>query len=410
MSSSTSNSKTLKATLDSGLVVLGEYFPGAKSAAVGYFVRSGARDEISVESGVSHFLEHMVFKGTRKRSSEDLTLQMGDIGAQANAFTSEENTVYYAGVLAEHLPTIHEILSDMLIPALVPGEFAMEKKVILEEIALYQDRPHFFLFEQSMRDYFQGHPAGNSVLGSVASVSALAVEQMRAYHDRRYSAPNMVLVASGKFDWDTLLSNATRWTADLPTEEVARLVSGYTRPALAREYKRKGINQAHVLLMAEGCSAEDPDRFALELVMLMLGDSSGSRLYWELVDKGTAESAGAESEERDGTGLLVAYAATEPQRLDSVAGTLRRLVSDPLAFNDADLSRAKVKLTSRLVMSGELPMGRLMALGLEWIYRHDLQSLREMVEAVNLVSRQDIERAAARFKFQEWSEFRLIPE
>lgn len=168
-----------KEQLSNGLTLLGESNPANVSSAIGFFVKTGARDETAVESGLSHFLEHMLFKGTPTRSAIQINLELGNLGAQANAFTSEENTVYYAAVIPERFAEMQELLSDMLRPSLDPNEFAMEKKVILEEIALYQDRPHFYLFEQAFKDYFGSHPAGNSVLGTHASVSALTHQQDR---------------------------------------------------------------------------------------------------------------------------------------------------------------------------------------------------------------------------------------
>jgi predicted Zn-dependent peptidase len=137
--------------LKNGLTVIGESNPANVSSAIGFFVRTGARDETPAESGLSHFLEHMMFKGTPTRSAIDINMALGNLGAQANAFTSEENTVYYAAVIPERFSEMQELLSDMLRPALDPNEFDMEKKVILEEIALYQDRPHFFLFENAFQ-------------------------------------------------------------------------------------------------------------------------------------------------------------------------------------------------------------------------------------------------------------------
>src|SRR5258708_1167985 len=155
-------------TLKNGLTLIGEPNSANKSAAVGFFVRTGARDEVGKEAGISHFLEHMMFKGTEKRSSLDITYQLGNIGAQANAYTSEENTVYYSAIIAEFFSEIVELLCDMLRPALDRDEFNLEKKVILEEIALYQDRPQFYLFENAISTYFNSHTPGNSVLGTTS--------------------------------------------------------------------------------------------------------------------------------------------------------------------------------------------------------------------------------------------------
>ena len=338
-------SKVHKEILPNGLTILADNNDANASASIGFFVRTGARDETDVESGVSHFLEHMMFKGTPTRSALDINLELGNLGAQANAFTSEENTVYYSTVIPEKFSAMQELLTDMLRPALDPEEFNMEKKVILEEIALYRDRPHFYLFETSFKDYFGSHPAGNSVLGSHESVSAISRDQMKDYFDRRYAPSNMTLVATG----------------NLPLEQ-------------------------------------------------FMGDSSGSKLYWELIDKGLADSASVDSDERDGTGCFMVYVSTSPDRLDEVVSIAKKVVGAPLDFTDADLERAKAKIVSRIVLDGELPMGRLMSLGMEWTYRKTITPLAEVVRKVRAVTREDIQKSLEKFSHREWSEYRLLPE
>lgn len=403
--------QTLKqTTLKNGLRILGEVNPAAQSAAVGYFVKTGARDETSREAGVSHFLEHMMFKGTPKRSALDITYELGNIGAQANAFTSEENTVFYAQVIPEYFGYMQELLSDMLRPSLDEGEYTTEKKVILEEIALYQDRPHFYLFEHAMADFFAGHTAGNSVLGSTESISALARDEMKDYFDRRYAPSNMVLVGTGNFNWDAFVADAEKQTSAWKPFEASREVRAHTPQPLRKEYHKKNITQSHVLFMTAGAGAQDEERFALSVLAMILGDASGSKLYWELVDKGIAEDAGADNDERDGTGCFLAYGSTASGRIDEVAEIIRGVLSKPLNFTDADLERAKTKLTSKIVLSGELPMGRLMALGLEWNYRAKLHSLKESIARIRALKKNDIESALERFPLRSWSEFRLLPE
>src|SRR6059058_5980089 len=160
-------------TLPNGLTVIGETSPSARSAAVGFFVRTGSRDETPEVSGVSHFLEHMVFKGTPRRSALDVNRDFDKIGANYNAFTSEENTVFYASILPEYLPQAVDILADILRPSLRDDDFTMEKNVIIEEIGMYDDQPGFLAFDHAKRVHFADHPLGNSILGTPASITAL---------------------------------------------------------------------------------------------------------------------------------------------------------------------------------------------------------------------------------------------
>jgi predicted Zn-dependent peptidase len=402
--------KVHKEVLSNGLTILAESNPANVSAGIGFFVRTGARDETPRESGVSHFLEHMMFKGTPTRSALDINLELGNIGAQANAFTSEENTVYYATVIPEKFKAMQELLSDMLRPALDPEEFAMEKKVILEEIALYRDRPHFYLFENAFKDYFGSHPAGNSVLGSDESVSAVTRDEMKAYFDKRYSPSNIVLAASGNFSLDEFLSDARALCGGWADFKVGRDVSRHASKTIYKEFRRKNLSHSHAVLLAGGASAQDEERYALSILATILGDSSGSKMYWELVDKGLADSASFDSDERDGTGCVMVYVSTSPSKLDDVVKIAKRIVGAPLDFSDADLERAKAKIVSRIVLDGESPMGRLMSLGLEWNYRKTTTPLAETIARVRSVSRADIERALEKFPMNDWSEYRLLPE
>jgi predicted Zn-dependent peptidase len=401
--------KVHEAVLANGLKVLGEVIPSSQSAAMGFFVRTGSRDESAKESGVSHFLEHMVFKGTKRRSALDITFELGNLGAQANAFTSEEMTVYYAGGIPEMFRPIQELLSDMLRPAIASEDFATEKKVILEEIALYQDRPSFYLYEHALKDFFGTHPVGNSVLGSTESISALERDEMADYFQRRYSPSNIVLSAAGNFSWDQFLSDAEALTNSWSNFPVTRKLPDFSPVEQVKEYRKKDLKQGHVILMSRSCSAQDPMRYPLAVLSTILGDSTGSKLYWELIDTGIAESAGADNDERDGVGAFMASASTEPGRLDEVVSILRRVLSAPLDFTERELEQAKTKLKTKIVLGGELPMGRMMALGQEWSYRGRIHSLHEVMSQIQSVGRKDIEDALRAYPLNKWSEFRLIP-
>src|SRR5262245_26388275 len=179
--------------LPNGLQLIGETSPSARSVAVGFFVRTGSRDETAAESGVSHFLEHMMFKGTPRRTALDVNLDFDRIGASYNAYTSEEMTVFYAAVLPEYLDNAVDILADILRPSLRLEDFTTEKEVILEEIGMYEDMPGFAASENARKIYYGPHPLGQSILGSKESIRELSRDAMQAYFDRRYAAPNIVV-------------------------------------------------------------------------------------------------------------------------------------------------------------------------------------------------------------------------
>jgi predicted Zn-dependent peptidase len=189
-----------KQALANGLQIVAECNDEAHSTAVGFFVETGARDESDDVSGVSHFLEHMMFKGTPTRTADDVNREFDEMGAHYNAFTSEEHTVYYAAVLPEHQTTAVELLADILRPSLREEDFNTEKQVIVEEIRMYQDQD-----DRVKQAFFGPHPLARSVLGTAQSIRELPVEKMRAYFDRRYSPDNITLVGSGRIDFQRLV-------------------------------------------------------------------------------------------------------------------------------------------------------------------------------------------------------------
>src|SRR5690348_16806709 len=186
-------------TLANGLQIIGETSPSARSAALGFFVRTGARDETPQGCGGPHFLEHLVFKGTPRRTALDVNRDFDKTGADYNAFTSEENTVFHAAVLPEYLPQAVDLIADILRPSLRQEDFDMEKQVIIEEIGMYEDQPTWSAYDHAKRLYFSEHKLGNSILGTPQSITDLTREQMHAYFQRRYVAPNITVAVAGNF-------------------------------------------------------------------------------------------------------------------------------------------------------------------------------------------------------------------
>src|SRR5215475_6695958 len=204
--------------------IIAECDDSAYSTALGFFVNTGARDETDEVSGVSHFLEHMVFKGTPTRGAEDVNREFDEMGAHYNAFTNEENTVYYAAVLPEYLGPAVELLADILRPSLRESDFDTEKQVIIEEIKMYEDQPPFGVDDKCRAAFFGTHPLSHSVLGTAQSVGDLPVDKMREYFERRYSPANISLVGAGKIDFDALCQTAEKACGHWRSEEANRTV------------------------------------------------------------------------------------------------------------------------------------------------------------------------------------------
>jgi predicted Zn-dependent peptidase len=382
------------ATLANGLDIVAEVNPRALSAAVAFFVRTGARDESPSVSGVSHFLEHMAFKGNEQFSADDVNRIFDEVGARYNASTGEEFTLFYAAILPEYLDRTFELLAALLAPSLRQADFDTEQQVILEEIGMYDDLPAFLAHERAMQVHFGTHPLGQSILGSTASVTALSAEQMRSYHREHYRAGNITLVAAGNVDWDRLLrlagSHCGDWRAGAAPRDV--------RPAPAaggREFvSRPGGLQQHVTQLAPAPAAEDSLRFAAELLAVIVGDESSSRLYWELVDPGHVEAADLSYHEFQGTGTWMTYFCCRPeetaQNMDRVASVFALVNRN--GVTPEELAQARSKVASRIVLQGELPMGRLSSLGGNWLYRREYRSVEDDLATVRGVDADDLRR------------------
>lgn len=385
--------------LPNGLTILGETNPDVRSVAVGFFVKTGARDETPELSGVSHFLEHMVFKGTPRRTALDVNLDFDRIGANYNAYTSEEQTVFHAAVLPEYLPQAVDIIADILRPSLRVEDFDMEKKVILEEIGMYDDQPMWVAYEAAKAAFFGKHPLGKSVLGTKESVGGLSAEQMKAYYDRRYVAPNITVVAAGKFDWQRLVDLVTQACQTWPQGLAPRLVPPVIRANGFQVLRKEKVVQEHLFCLSEGPAAADPLRYAAEIVAMAIGDDSASRLYWSLIDPGILDTADVSFHEYDGTGVYYTYlsgdAESMQEALDLAVNVLHEVQRDGLT--EEELALAKSKFGSRMVRGGERPMGRLSALGYNWTYLKQYRTVDDELAAVDAVTLADVRRVLDRY-------------
>jgi len=386
-------------TLDNGLEIVAETSPDAYSSAYAFFVRSGARDETLEVSGVSHFLEHMVFKGTANRSAADVNRDLDDLSASSNAFTSEEQTVYYATTLPESQEEIVELLADMMRPALRQEDFDTEKQVILEEIAKYDDQPPYGAHEKCMAAFFGDHPLGKSVLGTTDTVGNLKREQMLAYFEQRYSPKNIVLSAAGNVDFQALVRQAQNYCGRWRLFEAPRqLAPAESRREFQVVHKPLAV-QEYVVQLAAAPSATDDDRYAARLLTTIVGDDSGSRLFWELVDTGLAESASIGTQEYQGAGVYLTWLSCLP---DQAAENLQRLAEVVGEVHDSgiaeeELVQAQNKLCAHIVLQSERPTNRMFAVGNAWLQRRQYKTVREAVEAYRSVTLDDIHRVLRKY-------------
>lgn len=370
------------ATLDNGLQIIAEVNPAAASLACGFFVRTGSRDETAPVSGVSHFLEHMVFKGTARRSAFDVNRDFDRMGAIYNAFTSEENTVYFASVLPEFQHDSLDLLCDILRPSLKQEDFDVEKEVILDEIALYEDRPQFRLYDHLMSEHFAGHPLGQSILGTPESIQNLQRDDMQAYFDRRYSPTNVVLVAVGNLDFDALVAQAQTACGHWQPFDAPRAITPCTGARTRNVIADASLARQNLGLFSPAPSASDNAHHAAQLLTTVLGDVSGSRLYYALIETALADEAHMSYAPMDGTGAMMTFLSCGAEQAKSVLTVTleeyRRFLD--AGATEAELQAAKNKIASGATLKGELPMGRLTAVGMDWVYRNEYKPLAEQID------------------------------
>ena len=397
--------------LDNGLEIVAECNDAAHTMGLGFFVRTGSRDETPELAGMSHFLEHMAFKGTPRRTAEDVNREFDEIGAQYNAFTSEESTVYYASVLPEQQEPAIDLLADIMRPVLRASDFEMEKKVIVEEIQMYLDQPPYGMDDRIKQLCFGNHPIANSVIGTEASVNALTPEQMQTYHQQRYAADNLFIAAAGKLDFDALVEQVEKRCGDWQAAGIKRDLPSATMQPVFEYCPHPTTSQQYVLLLRDAPAAEEASRFAAKLLATVVGDDSGSRMYWELVDPGLAESASLGHYEYQGVGMFYTWLACEPRDSTDNIERLGQIFTqvDQNGITADELSQAKNKVKARVVLGNERPRSRLFNVGGNWLQRKEYRSLADDLASVDAVSLDDVAQVLQQFPLAKYATISVGP-
>jgi predicted Zn-dependent peptidase len=389
--------------LDSGLRVVTESMPELRSVTIGAWVGSGARDELIVdvrnEWGASHFLEHLLFKGTEQRSARDIAEAIESVGGEMNAFTTHEQTVFYVRVPDVQLERAFDVLADVLwAPAFRPGDVESERRVILEEIGMRDDTPDDLVHDLFAQAVFPEHPLGREVLGGFDSITEMPRDDIASYHAAHYHPSNMVLAAAGNLTHDELLALvAARFPSDAGTRPPRpRLQPGAPAPltVMARD-----TEQDHVVLGVRSIAVNDPDRYALAVMNQVLGGGMSSRLFQEVREqRGLAYSVFSYQASFDDAGFLALYAGTAPIRvqetLDVMRTELDKLRRDALTSDELDA--AKGHLTGSLAMSLESSASRMRRLGRAEMVEGEVPSLDEVVARIAAVGHDDIGRVIER--------------
>lgn len=401
-------------TLPNGLQMVGETNPSALCAALAFWVKTGSRDETPEVSGVSHFLEHMVFKGTERRDSLAVNRDFSRMGADNNAFTSEENTVFHATFLPEFLAEGVDVLADIMRPSLRGEDFDTEKSVILDEIVRYEVQPGWATYDNARRIYFGQHPLGNSILGTTESIKALTRDQMAGYFDTRYVAPNIQVVAAGNYEWPRLVELVEKACADWPTGKAERKNRRETKGSggihILPRPKDK-VAQQYVMMIGPAPAADSPLRYAASLLSTAIGDSSGSRMFWSLIDPGLVDDAGIGADECDGAGAYFTSFSCTPEKADECYGIVRGILDDVQknSISLDELEQARTKIVSRQVRAGERTHRRMLTLGHDWAYLKQCRTLDDELAAWDAVIPETIREVLNRYPLTDYTTTALGP-
>jgi predicted Zn-dependent peptidase len=384
-------------TLPSGLRLVTESIPHVRSAAIGVWLTRGSRHESDADSGIAHFVEHMLFKGTHTRSARELAQQIDSIGGQVDAFTSKEYAGYYIKVLDEHLPIALDLLSDMLLrPALAPEEIAREQGVVLEEIKMVEDTPDDLVHEMFAQQFWANHPLGRPILGTAETVAAFSADRLREFFQRTYVAPNLVVAAAGRLEHDALRDAVARAFETLqPTIDAGESTPPKVSPGLVN--RQKDIEQSHVCLGTAAVSQTHVDRHAALVLNTILGGSISSRLFQHIrEDRGLAYSVFSNLATYSDAGMLSVYAGCAADKVEEVVALtmkeMRTMRTEPVPTDE--LRRAKDHLKGSVMLGLENTSSRMSHLARQEMCFGRQTTFDEILANIEAVSADDVLRVA----------------
>jgi len=391
-----------RTVLPNGLTVLSEHMPGVRSVAFGAWVRAASLHEPRERMGVSHLLEHMVFKGTDRRSAHEIALSLEALGGSLDAYTSREHTVYQARVLDEHLAEAADVVGDIVFrPTLRDVDLALERRVILEEIGMVEDTPDDLVFELHNETLWGAHPYGYSILGTRDTVSGLGVRELRELHDRAYRPGQLVVAAAGNVEHERLLGvlAETGWM-DTEGEGMPMLAEPpLAEPPMVRHVARDGA-QTHIVVGATAVPHGDPRRFPLLLLSTLLGGGMSSRLFQRVREElGLAYAVYTYQTFHADAGMHGVYVATAPESasaaLDAIRDELQSVVDDGLP--DDEVAMGQQQLKGQVTLSLESVSSRMYRAASVELYGEPYRSLDELLGLIDAITPEDVAEVARDF-------------
>jgi predicted Zn-dependent peptidase len=381
--------------LDSGIRVVTEAVPSVRSVALGLWVRTGSRDETPAQAGVSHFLEHLLFKGTKRYSAIEIAEIFDGLGASVNAATGKESTNLYARFLDTHTEEAFDLLAEMLLGPTYP-EIDSEREVVLEEIAMYEDEPQDRVHDVLDEAVFGGHPLGRRVLGEAEVISSIPVPEIDAYHRARYTAANVVVAAAGNLEHERIVELTKRHVDPPDAGDAAELEAPQVDGAQVG-FQQKDTEQFHIALGAPGIDRNDERRYALSILDAVFGGSTSSRLFREVREKrGLAYAVGSYTQQYVDSGLIGLYVGTRGDNVEEACGIIGRELASIHAdgISDDELVRAKEHVKGRMVLSAESSAARMGRIGKAVLFDMPLLTMDELLERIDAVTSEDVAELA----------------
>jgi predicted Zn-dependent peptidase len=392
-----------RTVLPNGLTVLSESMPGVRSVAFGAWFRAASLHEPRELMGVSHLLEHMVFKGTARRSAKQIALELEALGGSLDAFTSREHTVYQARVLDEHLDIAADVIGDFVFgPSLRASDLDLERKVVLEEIAMVDDTPDDLVFELHNEALWGAHPYGYSILGTRDTVASLNTENLRALHERAYHPSQLVVAASGNVEHDALLATLERtgWTARVGGDATRLTVPPPATAAPSRRHVERDGAQTHIVVGTTTVAHEDPRRHAMILLSSVLGGGMSSRLFQRVREElGLAYSVYTFQSFHADVGMHGVYVGTGPETARDALEAIHTELADVAArgLPESELAMGKSQLKGQITLSLESVTARMYRCAAVELYGEPYRSLDEMLALVDAVTSEQVAEVAREF-------------
>jgi predicted Zn-dependent peptidase len=387
-----------KTRLENGLVVVSEQMSHVRSVSFGVFLRTGSRHETVEKNGLTHFIEHALFKGTRRRSAAEIAAESDALGGHLDAFTAREMVGFHTKVLDEHLPRAFELIADLVTsPAFDPAEIEKERNVILEEIKMVEDTPDDLVFEIFSEKFYPDHPLGRPILGTPETLESFKRERVQDHYDSIYRPDNLLIAAAGNLDHDRLLELVGQYFGHLRPGR-GEPTSPAPQPAAHITLRHKPeLEQAHLVIGAPCASLLSDARFRTHILTAILGGGMSSRLFQSIrEDRGLVYTVfSATSQFRD-SGYLTIYAGTSTEQLsetiDAAMGELRRIKEEPVSA--AELQRNKDQLKTSLMLNLESTTARMSAIAQQEMIFERFVSPDEIIAQVDAVSAEDVQKIA----------------